>query len=946
MAANWPRGAADCNAAARMQSAPSSGLTTPMLPSDGGRRAGGGAMSPDRPSNGWGAELHITPHAGWASPARAPEMNPADMLLASVRREIDSLEDKVNRQQSRFQEQSARLVESVLQPLEGKVQALESERPTLSFQISEFGATVKALQQEIEQQSHRFDETEARSRKWRQVLEGEVRANYKELKRDVAELSELVRSSLYNSGAASHHRSAAGALGDAHSASSTMAMRNELFAVTESLREDLARLSAEHARSPMQADSDRSELASQSDLRELGRSLRQQVDGALADSLVEIRKELRSLGELPARFASVYAEVQDLIEEVSALKVRGAPHYERPLSERTDGDKLRGEAERQRAEVERQRTHVEEMQRAMAALEKRTAETAESLAELAARVRDMATLPPGKTTLMHEADTTGEEAAALAAEDLAASLRAARLANDVAAEAGFAIPQKEEVQATTVMIDLNGLHSDTPQELSSSVGVNGEIFEVRQEVAGVWHAVAELADIVAVGGASAIVSPRSGAGSPAALPAPPAGTQPFATTQLPSSQSQRLAHNEVQAALPAAAVAEMQRQAKALEDCQGLLRQLSEDAVQLRGQQHDAHLAVERSGDQLRQRMEGLQKEVGRAVEDAARADRVASAVQRQVEALSTKLDSSSSEVCHKASSPGAEEALKDAVETLQRSGTARYEEMREDASELRRGQQRLEARVRSLEELQEVSSELRRGQQRTEGRLATLEERSDAAAVMARRCLECEDTLKSHEQELSSFSDRISRCEDLANAVVDVRRELSGLATQWRDRAHAGEPASGAAKAFMEDAGQSSPRLFPPSTPGGSSLPAALSSKLNSPRVHLMPSPWGSSVYGGGGAAGPDASPQALATAPAMASALSRTDIDAMSCASESLSDVQLVPPEARRGGRPAGTPTGNMPSRIARSFGHIPPRVPVPPLQVPRRPSGDEDRLFPPSG
>lgn len=144
--------------------------------------------------------------------AQPDVLGPPVGLLEAARRELEALEDKVTRRQLRLQDQSDqivdvvlpsleakimeqtnRMVDAVLPALEAKVHTLEQQMPMLDWRLSEFSASMKGLQGELEAQIQQSAITDARQQKWKKLFDEELRTRHAEHKRDIANLATMIR---------------------------------------------------------------------------------------------------------------------------------------------------------------------------------------------------------------------------------------------------------------------------------------------------------------------------------------------------------------------------------------------------------------------------------------------------------------------------------------------------------------------------------------------------------------------------------------------------------------------------------------------------------------------------------------------------------------------------------------------------------------------------------
>lgn len=112
-------------------------------------------------------------------------------LNPDIRYELEMLEEKLSRQVVKVQEQSERFLDVLMHPLESKVAAMEGKGTSIDCQLSELKGGVKGLQEAMEIQVRRTEAAEARLRKWRSLLEDDIKLMHTELKEKVVEVASL-----------------------------------------------------------------------------------------------------------------------------------------------------------------------------------------------------------------------------------------------------------------------------------------------------------------------------------------------------------------------------------------------------------------------------------------------------------------------------------------------------------------------------------------------------------------------------------------------------------------------------------------------------------------------------------------------------------------------------------------------------------------------------------
>lgn len=102
-------------------------------------------------------------------------------LLAVVRRQMESLEERLRQQLARAQQQGERLQEAAIARLESKVGAVETLQPRIEKKLAELGGNCKALSDEMLARFHEVDEQESKFRDWRKQYQEEARSKMADL---------------------------------------------------------------------------------------------------------------------------------------------------------------------------------------------------------------------------------------------------------------------------------------------------------------------------------------------------------------------------------------------------------------------------------------------------------------------------------------------------------------------------------------------------------------------------------------------------------------------------------------------------------------------------------------------------------------------------------------------------------------------------------------------
>jgi len=197
----------------------------------------------------------------------------------AVRRELEMLEEKMMRQVLRLQEQSERFMDIMMHPLEAKVAALEGRQPVIDCSIAELRGNLKGIQDSMEMQVRRSDQTETRMCKWRKTLEEELQSRMGEV----------------------NHR-----LGEGPAPSDTVS-RSEMVELAKVLKKELKKLVEESFQD--------GQVVSRQELASLGKALREEMAAMEKLTAETAAAKLQGHQELMNAAEAVRAEMKTLTEK-------------------------------------------------------------------------------------------------------------------------------------------------------------------------------------------------------------------------------------------------------------------------------------------------------------------------------------------------------------------------------------------------------------------------------------------------------------------------------------------------------------------------------------------------------------------------------------------------------------------------------------------------------
>jgi len=114
-------------------------------------------------------------------------------ILTNMRRQMETLEDKLSGQMNRVQQQTDRLCDAALNRVDSKMSALEALQPKLDRRLAELSGSCKATSDEMNHQIRRVEAVESKLWEWRHQLEEEMRHKIAELDKGLQQVSSGLR---------------------------------------------------------------------------------------------------------------------------------------------------------------------------------------------------------------------------------------------------------------------------------------------------------------------------------------------------------------------------------------------------------------------------------------------------------------------------------------------------------------------------------------------------------------------------------------------------------------------------------------------------------------------------------------------------------------------------------------------------------------------------------
>lgn len=316
----------------------------------------------------------------------------AELLVS--RRELEGLEDKFSRQLRLVKAHGEQAVEVVVKPLEAKVSHLEVQHPQLEWQMTDLDGTVKALSQQVQVQRRHSDALEGALQRLRKQLD-EARGKQSEMQEEWHQWASQAQQESGNlqtlKGIVHELSPSLSARGSLSPLPADAATREELIAVAESMRTEIAEVANSCALKPSrQTVVTRQELMSATDLvrQDLRLEMRQFADKV-------------AYGEQTA--GEIHRELHGLREDVGSIKAREAVFQNVPRTEANVELLIHNAVDTLRAEL-KQRHGSAELQGQVDKLEAYTADLIKKVDSL------MGGMPDLDRTMRHDTEAVREVA--------------------------------------------------------------------------------------------------------------------------------------------------------------------------------------------------------------------------------------------------------------------------------------------------------------------------------------------------------------------------------------------------------------------------------------------------------------------------------------------------------------------------------------------------------
>lgn len=115
------------------------------------------------------------------------------LVLVTVRKHMEALEEKFNSQLVRVQQQSDRLRDAAFSRVDAKLGTMENIQPKLDRRLAELSGNYKGLSDEMQTQIRRIDQMDSRLWEWRHQLEEEIRSKFNEIEQTHQQVASNVR---------------------------------------------------------------------------------------------------------------------------------------------------------------------------------------------------------------------------------------------------------------------------------------------------------------------------------------------------------------------------------------------------------------------------------------------------------------------------------------------------------------------------------------------------------------------------------------------------------------------------------------------------------------------------------------------------------------------------------------------------------------------------------
>merc|ERR1740121_1900261 len=138
-----------------------------------------------------GSTPHRTgPYMGAVAVAKAAQES---AILTAVRRQMESMEEKLGGQIVRVQQQGDRLRDAAFSRVDSKMGSMEALQPKLDRKLAELSGNYKGLSDEMQAQIRRIDQMDTRLWEWRHQLDDEVRTKFGEVEQSHQQINSQIR---------------------------------------------------------------------------------------------------------------------------------------------------------------------------------------------------------------------------------------------------------------------------------------------------------------------------------------------------------------------------------------------------------------------------------------------------------------------------------------------------------------------------------------------------------------------------------------------------------------------------------------------------------------------------------------------------------------------------------------------------------------------------------
>merc|ERR1740121_2274408 len=138
-----------------------------------------------------GSTPHRTgPYMGAVAVAKAAQES---AILTAVRRQMESMEEKLGGQIVRVQQQGDRLRDAAFSRVDSKMGSMEALQPKFDRKLAELSGNYKGLSDEMQAQIRRIDQMDTRLWEWRHTVEEEVRTKFAEVEQSHQHINSAIR---------------------------------------------------------------------------------------------------------------------------------------------------------------------------------------------------------------------------------------------------------------------------------------------------------------------------------------------------------------------------------------------------------------------------------------------------------------------------------------------------------------------------------------------------------------------------------------------------------------------------------------------------------------------------------------------------------------------------------------------------------------------------------